>query len=158
MLFWRYCKDMQTSYFGYFGHAWLYTPKMILSTCRRIWSACQIYTSSFTSFLRYYILKNPAICPELENQNFARYGIGGEISITILASFHFRLFPRKTKYKIFQTVQKTLYKAILSIFCTYLGKNEFSWEKGLCQFFKYSNYLPSCKKSEKTNEPFLKKC
>ena len=23
--------------------------------------------------------------------------------------------------------------------------------------FKYSNYLPSCQKSEKTNEPFLKK-
>ena len=34
-----------------------------LSTCRRIWylSACQKYTSSFTSFLRNYILKNPAI-------------------------------------------------------------------------------------------------
>ena len=21
--FWRYCKDMQTSYFGFFGHSWL---------------------------------------------------------------------------------------------------------------------------------------
>ena len=63
MLFWRYCKDIQTSYFGYFGHAWLHTPKMIVSTCRRFrcLSACQKYTSSFTSFLRYYILKNPAI-------------------------------------------------------------------------------------------------
>ena len=48
--FWRYCKDMQTSYFGYFRHAWLHTPKMILSTCRkpRCLSACQNYTSSFT--------------------------------------------------------------------------------------------------------------
>ena len=63
MLFWRYCKDIRTSYFGYFGHAWLHTPKMIVSTCRRFrcLSACQKYTSSFTSFLRYYILKNPAI-------------------------------------------------------------------------------------------------
>ena len=24
MLFWRYCIDMQTSYFGNFGHAWLH--------------------------------------------------------------------------------------------------------------------------------------
>ena len=42
MLFWRYCKDMQT-YFGYFGYAWLPTTKMIVSTCRRLQclSACQ---------------------------------------------------------------------------------------------------------------------
>ena len=63
MLFWRYCKDMQTSYFGYFGHAWLQTPSMIVSTWRRFrsLSAYPKYTSSFTSFLRYYILKNSAI-------------------------------------------------------------------------------------------------
>ena len=50
-------------YFGYFEHAWLHTPKMIVSTCRglRYLSACQKWTSSFTSFLRYYILKNPVI-------------------------------------------------------------------------------------------------
>ena len=27
MLYWRDCKDMQTSYFGYFGNPWLHTPK-----------------------------------------------------------------------------------------------------------------------------------
>ena len=54
---------MQTSYFGYFGHAWLHTPKMIVSTCRRLQclSVSQKYTSSFPSLLRYYTLKNPAI-------------------------------------------------------------------------------------------------
>ena len=37
-------------------------PKMTVSTCRRLQClfGCQKYTS-FTSFLRYYILKNPAI-------------------------------------------------------------------------------------------------
>ena len=35
MLFWRYCKDMQTSYFGCFEHASSRTPKMIVSICRR---------------------------------------------------------------------------------------------------------------------------
>ena len=40
-----------------------YTPKMIVLTCKRLQclSACQKYTSSLTSFLRYYILKNLAI-------------------------------------------------------------------------------------------------
>ena len=59
----RYCKDMQTFYFGYFGHAWLPKLKMIVSTCRKLRcvSACHKYTSSFISFLRYHILKNPAI-------------------------------------------------------------------------------------------------
>ena len=61
--FWRYCKDMQSSYFGYFGQAWLDTPKMIVSTYRKLQclSAYQKQTSSFTFFLIYYILKNPAI-------------------------------------------------------------------------------------------------
>ena len=35
-------KNMQT-YFGYFGHVWLYITKMIVSTFRRLWclSVCQ---------------------------------------------------------------------------------------------------------------------
>ena len=62
MLFWRYYQDMETSYFEYLGHAWLHTLKLVLSTFGRLWylSACQ-KTSSFTSFWRYYILKNPTI-------------------------------------------------------------------------------------------------
>ena len=35
--FWRYRKDMQNSYFRYLGHAWLQTPKMIVSTGRKLW-------------------------------------------------------------------------------------------------------------------------
>ena len=49
--------------FGCFRHACLRKHKMIVSTCRtlRCLSTYQIYTSSFTSFLRYYILKYPEI-------------------------------------------------------------------------------------------------
>ena len=36
--FWRYCKDMQTSYFGHFGHAWPHTSKMTASILRNLWS------------------------------------------------------------------------------------------------------------------------
>ena len=28
-------KTLQTFYFGYFGHTWLPTPQVILSTCRK---------------------------------------------------------------------------------------------------------------------------
>ena len=60
--FWRNCKDVQTSYFRYFGHVWLCTPIMVVSTRGKLLcsSAGQKYTSSITSFLRYYILKNAA--------------------------------------------------------------------------------------------------
>ena len=63
-LFWIYCKDRQTSYFGYFEHTCLNTLKMIAWTCRKCQclSACRKWSLSFTSFLRYYILKNPATC------------------------------------------------------------------------------------------------
>ena len=50
-------------YFGYFGKAWIRTLKMMALTCRKLWcsSVLQKQTSSFTSFLRYYILKIPAL-------------------------------------------------------------------------------------------------
>ena len=52
-----------TNLFGYVRHAWVRTPKMIVSASRelRYLSARQKYTSPFASFLRYYILKNPWI-------------------------------------------------------------------------------------------------
>ena len=73
-------------------------------------------------------------------------------------SFQFRLFQRKTNDKTFQKIQKkTILGAILEPFCQNLGKNEFSWEKRAQSIFRYCNYHPSCEKSEKTNEPFLRK-
>ena len=68
-VFLKYCKDIQTSYFGYFGHPWLRTSKMIVSTCRKLryLSACQKWTLSFHSFLRYYILNNLAIWLAVNN-------------------------------------------------------------------------------------------
>ena len=33
---WDIVKILQTRYFGFFGHAWLRTPKLILSTCRKL--------------------------------------------------------------------------------------------------------------------------
>ena len=45
MIFWRYCKDTQI-YFGYFGHVWLYTAKIIVSTCRRVLFVGDVYLNA----------------------------------------------------------------------------------------------------------------
>ena len=62
--FLRYCKDIVNLLFWVlWAFPITHTHKMIVSTYRRLWylSTCQKYTSSFTSFLRYYILKNSVI-------------------------------------------------------------------------------------------------
>ena len=99
-------------FFGYFEHTWLHTPRMIVSTCRRLWclSASLKYISSFTSFLRYYILKNP-------NWLTAFWFITQEPgfcqiwdcwwNINNITIFHFRLSPGKTNDKNFQRKIKT---------------------------------------------------
>ena len=116
---------MQISYFQYFGHTWQQTPKMIVSTCRRLkcLSVCQKYISSITSFLGYYILKNPVIsladsilAYNLRTRNLP-YGIGGEISITILV-FIFDYFQEKLMTKIFKKSKKktNYFETILCLF------------------------------------------
>ena len=90
MLFWRYCKDMQTSYFWCFGHAWLHMLKMIVSTCRRLcMSKVNFIIHFFLEILHfkesYNLIGSQRFGPYLENQNFAIHGIGGEIT-TILVS------------------------------------------------------------------------
>ena len=60
MFFWRYCKDTQTSYFGFFGYAWLDTHNMTKSDCRKF-RCFKNKLHFFTSSLIYYILKNPAV-------------------------------------------------------------------------------------------------
>ena len=44
---WRYCKDIADFYFGYFGHAWLCTFKVILPTCENLLSLYWIIKSNF---------------------------------------------------------------------------------------------------------------
>ena len=92
---------------------------------------------------------------KLENQNFARYGIGGEISRTILVFIIYH-FQEKLMTNFFKRSKKTYCGVILGPFCPNLQKNEFSWKIGL-SVFKYFNDLPSCQKPKKTNAPLLRK-
>ena len=116
----------------------------------RCLSAYQKQTSSLTSFLRYHILKNPVTwLVDSILANNSRTTILPDTGNINNISFHFRLFQRKTN-------EKPYFGAILGAFCLNSGKNEFSWKKGSASF-RYSNYLPSSHKSEKTIEPFLRK-
>ena len=77
---------------------------MIASTCRKrqYLSECQKYSSSFTSCKESCDLNGQQhFGPQLENQNFVRYGIGAEISITILV-FILDYFQEKLMIKFFQ--------------------------------------------------------
>ena len=51
----RFCKDMQTRYFGNFWNACPFPSKIIVSICRKLscLSACKKSTSSLISFLQY---------------------------------------------------------------------------------------------------------
>ena len=121
--------------FRYFRHAWLSKPKMIVSTGRKLQcsSVCQKLTTSFTSFLIYYILKDRAT----ENRKFATYGFGGEIKITTLV-FILDYFQEELMIKFFKKIPKTLFQSHFGSFFPYFGKNEFSWKNRL-SVFKYSN-------------------
>ena len=146
-----------TFYFEYFRHACLCIPKMIISTCRTLQclSVCKKLSLSFTSFLRYYILKNLGI--RLVKSILAKiWDWWWNIKTGI--SCHVRVFSGKTNDKIFQKIQKKSFGAILGPFFPNLGKNEFSWEKRLCQFLNILIIYHHAKKSEKTNEPFREKC
>ena len=145
IFFWRYCKDMHISYFGYFGHVWLRILKMIVSTRRkfRCLSVCRKYFLSFTSLLRHYILRNSAIW--LANtmlvlnsgtRKFATYEIDGEISMTILV-FILDYFLEKLTTKSFKKSKWPYFGTILGPFSSNLGKNEFSWKKGSVSFYVF---------------------
>ena len=62
------------------------------------------------------------------------------------------MISKKTNDKSFQKIpKKTYFGAILGPFLP-----KFTYKKGL-SVFKYSNYLPSRSKSEKTKDPLLRK-
>ena len=61
--FMKYYKDIANLLFGYFGHAWTFTPKIKVLTLRKLYFClyAKKTISSPSSFLRCYTSKNPAI-------------------------------------------------------------------------------------------------
>ena len=130
---------MQAYYFGYLGHAWLYTTKMIVSTCRRLrcLSACQKYTSSFSSFLRYYILKNPTIW-------LADSILTHNSRTRILPDM--RLVVKSNNIK---KIKKPLFWGHFGPFLQKFVQKRIFLKKRALSVFTYSNYLPLSQKNQK---------
>ena len=94
--------------------------------------------------------------PQLQNQNFARYGIGREISTTILLSI-LDYFQEKLRTKYFKKSKKPLFwGSFWAIFAKICPKVNFPGKMAL-SVFRYSNYLPSCQNTHKNNH-FCEKC
>ena len=140
MLLCRYCKDLKT-YFGYFGHACFHSPKMIVSSWGRLryLSACKIWTASFTSFVWYYILKNPAIWLAGSILAITRDPKFCQIcwsNINHNISSRFRLFPRKTNItKFFKQYKTSILGLFWTLFAQIWANMNFPEKKGLTRFF-----------------------
>ena len=117
--------------FWVFGHAWLRTSKMIVSTCRTL-----IYLhakNKLISHLFYKILhfkESWPISPEPEFCSIWDWRLNIDNNI----SFRFRLFPGKTNEKFFKKIKKPYLETILGPFSPNLSKNEFDWKKGYVSF------------------------
>ena len=109
---------------------------------------CQKTPVPFTPFLRYYILKNPAIwlVASILAHNFARFEIGGEMSTILLFTVDYA--QEKLMTKFFKTPKNPILGLFLAPFAQIWAKMNFTRKK-VCQIFKYSNYLPSRQKSQK---------
>ena len=84
---------------------------------------------------------------------FFRYGIGGEISTTILVSI-LDCFQEKVIKKFLKKSKKPYLGGHFRPVLPKFGQNEFPWKKS-CQFLNIPIiYKPA--KNKKTNDPFLK--
>ena len=84
-----------------------------------------------------------------------RYGIGDEKSLTILV-FILDYFQKKLMRKFFQKIQKKTFLDNCGPFLPNFGEKWIFLEKKT-HFQIFQLYLPLCKKSEKINDPFLRK-
>ena len=136
-------------------------------TCRKLQylSPHQMLTLSFPFFLRYYILKNPAIwlsnsilVHNSRTRILNRNGIGCEISITILIIildyFQEKLLTKCFKKKHTHTHTKTCH---FGFSLPKFGQKWIFLDKRAWSVFKYSNYLPLCKKIRKNQWPIPNK-
>ena len=96
--FWRYCKDIQTSYFRYFELAWLHRLKMIVSTGRKINFIIHFFLQILHFKKSYKLIRQQHFGPYLQNEKFCHV----EISMTILV-FILDYFQRKLMRKFFKS-------------------------------------------------------
>ena len=142
MFFSKYCKDMQTTFLGTLGTPGYVHPKwydQLVENFGAYRPAKNDLNHSLLSrditFKRIMQFDWPTtFWPITWEQEFCQIRPGGEISITILV-FTLDYFQEKLTRKVFKkSKKKKLLVAIFGPLCSNLGKKEFLWKKGLCQF------------------------
>ena len=140
------------TFFGYFRHDRLYTPKVILSIYTKL--LCLSVSKKSTSSPYFSENWPSAFWPiTREPELFQIWDWWWNTNNNI--SFPFRLYPR-TNDKIFQKIQKKNLGQF-GPFCSNLVKNTFSCKRGHCQFLNIPIIYHHVKNLKKTNEPFLRK-
>ena len=120
--------------FGYFGHAWLCTAKVILSVhwkllCLSAGAKNQLHPSCFSEDWL------AAFWPINREPEFCKYGIGGEISTTILAFISDYLQEKLFKFLInFFKNSKKIFWGQFGPFLIKLVKNNFHGKEGSVSF------------------------
>ena len=115
--FWKYSKDVQTSYFGYSGHAhprWQYqlVKNLMFLSMPKINFIIHFFLWRITGELKFC-----QICDWWWN-------------ININTSFHFKIFPGKLVTRFFNKKSNNPYfRTILGIFLSHLPENELFWKK-----------------------------
>ena len=135
MLYWRYWKDMQT-YFGYFGHVCMNTPKMI-STCTRLWclSVCKKTNFIIHFFLGILHFKESCNLIGWQHWELEFYQIWDWWWNINNITFPFRLFPRKSNDKIFGKIQQEpILRLFWALFTQIWTKMNFPGKKSFVSF------------------------
>ena len=108
--------------FGYFGHARLCTPKLILSIYRKL--SCSAGKKSTWSCMLFWRLTVSILAHNSRTRIFHKYGIDGEISTTLLA-FILDYFEENLMTKFFKNSSKNYLGGNLGLFCSNLVKSAF---------------------------------
>ena len=144
---------MQT-YLGYFGHAWLHSPKTIVSPCSKLYlhaknklhNSLLFYNITFWRILQFDWLA--AIWPITWDPKLCQicwWDINNNIS------FCSELFATKTNMtKVFKKSRKPYFGSILGPFAQIWTQKEFSWKKGSVSFsvFELSIIVPKIRKTK----------
>ena len=146
---------MQTSYFGYFGHAWLHNQlvedfSVYLQVQNIFHYSLLFWDITFKRILQFdwltafrLITQEPEFCQI--------WDCGGDINSI---SFHFRYFSKKTNHKIFQKISKTLFWDHFGPFLPKFRKKINIPEKKSCQFLDIPIIYHRAKNQKKLTNHF----
>ena len=133
-------------------------PKNLLRSVFSVYSpltSCTISEKNNERILR-KSKKSPFLgpfCPNLGKREFSRKICLGQF-LVVYSPITSCTISEKINERILRKSKKSPF---LGPFCPNLGKREFSRKIGLCHFFILMNRPTSCKISEKSNEPILRK-